>query len=58
MMALVLDTRLTAGGDPVDVVNAAFSNTEVPQLVQVDASGPDVWHRLHSWDLPGPKIEP
>lgn len=51
MMALVLDTRLTAGGDPVDVVNAAFSNTEVPQLVQVDASGPDVWHRLHSWDL-------
>jgi len=51
MMALVLDTRLTAGGDPVDVVNAACSNTEVPQLVQVDASGPDVWHRLHSWDL-------
>ena len=51
MMALVLDTRLIAGGDPVDIVNAAFSNTEVPQLVQVDASGPDVWHRLHSWDL-------
>ena len=50
-MRLLLDSRRLNRADRSDAVTARLSSVEVPQLVTVDTSGADLWHRLEWWDL-------
>ena len=50
-MTLLLDSRQLRRADRPDAVAAMLSNLEVPQLVTVDTSAADLWHRLEWWDL-------
>jgi len=50
-MRLLLDSRQLNRADRPDAVTALVSSVEVPQLVTVDTSRTDLWHRLEWWDL-------
>ena len=51
LMRLLLDSRQLNRADRSAAVTARLSSVEVPQLVTVDTSGADLWHRLEWWDL-------
>ena len=51
LMRLLLDSRQLNQADRSAAVTAHLSSVEVPQLVTVDTSGADLWHRLEWWDL-------
>ena len=50
-MTLLLDSRQLNRADRSDAVTALLSSLEVPQLITVDRSAADLWHRLEQWDL-------
>jgi AraC family transcriptional regulator, positive regulator of tynA and feaB len=50
-MTLLLDSRQLSRADRPDAVAALLRSLEVPQLVTVDTSAADLWHRLEWWDL-------
>jgi AraC-like DNA-binding protein len=50
-MTVLLDSRRLDRADRSDAVTALLSSLEVPQLITVDSSAADLWHRLEQWDL-------